>query len=454
VNHYFPFLPERLGAVPDFRVLDSCRFSARQLMAEGLLIPLGFSGSRRQFGADLRAGDEVRANLERLLDEEVERVASPDAVNYFLAGVPDDEVARIGVDMTAHLLRQRCLEDFRFLDHYYLVAGDGTGLFSFHHEHCPCCLVRRHRNGTVDYFHSVLEAKLVTDSGLAFTMGCEFIENAPRRRRRRAAARSRCRSYRKQTCERNHFPALARKIHKRFPRLPICMLLDSLYACEPVLDTLLLYGWAFFISFKQGSIPTLYQEAIRRMEMPGAEVVCETGEDGTSYTFRWACNLTYRTHTLHAILCDARDPVTGKTTRFMYLTDIRPDATIVKKLINLGGRQRFKIENKGFNVQKNCGYRLEHCYGGKDYAWKNYYHLIQIAHTLHQTMLHTDLQARLLQEAGHEVPVRTSGLDVFTSLWNLGRALIGAFATRAFSAFALDFALTASIRVHWVLDSS
>ena len=79
-------------------------------------------------------------------------------------------------------------------------------------------------------------------------------------------------------------------------------------------------------------------------------MVRETDDDGTVYTFRWACNLTYRTHTLHAIVCDAYRPTTGKTNRFMYLTDIRPDATIVKKLINLGGRQRFKIENIGFNV--------------------------------------------------------------------------------------------------------
>jgi hypothetical protein len=410
-------------------------------MAEGLLIPLGFSESRRQFATDLRAGDEARGNLGRLLGQEVEEVASPDAVNYLLAGVPDGDVTAIGVDMTAHLLRQRCLEDFRFLDRYYLVAADGTELFSFHHPHCPRCLMRRHRNGTVDYFHSVLEAKLVTDTGLAFTMGCEFIEN-PRRR------------YVKQTCERNHFPPLARRLHQRFPRLPICMLLDSLYACEPVLDILLRYGWAFFIAFKQGSIPTLYQEAIRRMELPTAQVVRDTDRDGRTCTFRWACNLTYRTHTLHAILCDAYDPKTAKTTRFMYLTDIRPDATLVKKLVNLGGRQRFKIENKGFNVQKNCGYGLEHCYGGRHYAWKNYYHLIQIAHTLHQIMQHTDLQARLLREAGHEVPVRTSGLEVFTSLWNLGRALIGAFATRPFNPFALDGTFAASIRIHWILDSS
>lgn len=441
MNHFFPFLPERLGTVSDSRVQESCWFSALQLAVEGLLIFLGLSGSRRQFGADIRDGDEVRANLERLLEQPVERIATPDAVNYFLAGLPDRELADIAVEMTAHLLRQRSLEDFRFLDRYWLMAMDGTEMFSFHHEHCPRCLVRRHRDGTVDYFHSVLEAKLVTDTGLAFTMGCEFIENSARR-------------YRKQTCERNHFPALAKKIRKRFPRLPLCVLLDSLYACKPVLDILLRYGWAFFIAFKRGSIPTLYEEAMRRIERPDAEVVREIDEDGRVYTFRWACNLTYRTHTLHAIVCDVYQPDTGKTNRFMYLTDIRPDASIVKKLINLGGRQRFKIENVGFNVQKNCGYGLEHCYGGKDYAWKNYYHLIQMAHTLHQVMQHTDLQARLLREAGHEVPVCTSGLDVFTSLRNLGRMLIHSFAHRALSTFALDAAFAAFIRPRWVFDSS
>ena len=410
-------------------------------MVEGLLIPLGLCGSRRQFRADIGDGNEVRPNLERLLGQPVERVATPDAVNYFLAGLPDREVADIAVAMTAHLLRQRSLDDFRFLDRYWLVAMDGTEMFVFRDPHCPCCLVRRHRNGTVDYFHSVLEAKLVTDTGLAFTMGCEFIENPARH-------------YRKQTCERNHFPALARKIRKRFPRLPLCVLLDSLYACQPVLDILLRYGWAFFIAFKEGSIPTLYKEAMRRIERQEAEVVRETDDDGTVYTFRWACNLTYRTHTLHAIVCDARQPKSGKTNRFMYLTDIRPDASIVKKLINLGGRQRFKIENVGFNVQKNCGYGLTHCYGGKGYAWKNYYHLIQMAHSLHQIMQHTDLQARLLREAGQEVPVRTSGLDVFTSLWNMGRLLIRSFAHRALSAFALDAAFAAFIRPRWVFDSS
>jgi len=426
--------------VSDFRDQEEVTFKARQLAVQALLMFLGLSGSRRQFGEDVRT-DEFQANLERLLKEPIERVASPDAMNYLLIGVPDNEMAAIGVDMTAHLLRQRSLEDYRFQDQYYLVAFDGTELFHSHDPHCPRCLVRKHNNGVTDYFHSVLEAKLVTNTGLAFTMGCEFIENPPG-------------GYDKQTCERNHFPDLARKIKKRFPRLPLCALFDSLYACEPILDILLQYGWTFFIAFKEGSIPTLYQEAMRQIERPDAPVVREILDDDRVMTFRWACNLQYRKHTLHAIVCDVYNPKTGEKTRFMYLTDFRPDKLNIKELINLGGRQRFKIENIGFNVQKNCGYGLEHCYGGKDFAWKNYYHLIQIAHAQHQVMLHTDLQGRLLQAAGHSAPTRTSALGVFNSLQNLARCLVASFGNRVLNAFALDTEFAAFIRPRWVFDST
>jgi hypothetical protein len=234
----------------------------------------------------------------------------------------------------------------------------------------------------------------------------------------------------------------------------LCLLLDSLYACKPVLDILLQYGWAFFISFKKGSIPTLYQQAMKWIQRPDAPVVRQTDDQGRELTFRWACNLSYGIHALHAIVCDARDPRTGKKTRFMYLTDSRSDKFNIKQLINLARRQRFRIENQGFNVQKNCGYGLVHCYDGKDHTWKNYYHNIRIAHSLHQVMHHTDLQGRILREAGHQVPTRTSCKEVFASLRNLGRKLIASFAIRVLSAFALDPQFAAFIRPRWVFDST
>ena len=53
-------------------------------------------------------------------------------------------------------------------------------------------------------------------------------------------------------------------------------------------------------------------------------------------------------------------------------------------LANEGGRIRWKIENEGFNVQKNGGYDLEHAYTTDPVASKIFYYLLQIAHLITQ----------------------------------------------------------------------
>lgn len=58
---------------------------------------------------------------------------------------------------------------------------------------------------------------------------------------------------RKQDCKTSAFKRLARKIKKAFPRLPIILLADSLYAWEPVMDTCRDNSWEFIIRYKTGS---------------------------------------------------------------------------------------------------------------------------------------------------------------------------------------------------------
>ena len=76
------------------------------------------------------------------------------------------------------------LDRFRF-DGQFVLATDGTGYLVFNKRHCPHCL--EHSNGSsVYYLHPVLEAKIVHTSGLAISIGTEFIQN-PLPRKRRAA---------------------------------------------------------------------------------------------------------------------------------------------------------------------------------------------------------------------------------------------------------------------------
>ena len=56
------------------------------------------------------------------------------------------------------------------------------------------------------------------------------------------------------------FKRLARKIKKAFPRLPIILLGDSLYASEPVMDICQGNGWEYIIRYKTGSIPSITEE--------------------------------------------------------------------------------------------------------------------------------------------------------------------------------------------------
>jgi hypothetical protein len=74
----------------------------------------------------------------------------------------------------------KALDDFRFQGDF-LVPIDGTGYLSFSHHHCPQCLTQKHPAGKVSYLHPVLEAKLVSATGLAFSLASEFIENPPGR---------------------------------------------------------------------------------------------------------------------------------------------------------------------------------------------------------------------------------------------------------------------------------
>ncbi|MDD2510722.1 MAG: hypothetical protein PHP26_08835 [Syntrophomonas sp.] len=48
------------------------------------------------------------------------------------------------------------------------------------------------------------------------------------------------------------FPA--ERIKKRFPKIKICVTMDGLYACGPVIKTCREYGWDYMLVFKEGSM--------------------------------------------------------------------------------------------------------------------------------------------------------------------------------------------------------
>jgi hypothetical protein len=93
-------------------------------------------------------------------------------------------------------------------------------------------------------------------------------------------------------------------------------------------------------------------------------------------------------------------------------------ARTVQAVATRGGRQRWCIENQGFNVQKNSGLNLEHAYSAGEH-WGVYYYLLQIAHVLLQLLEKGSLLRRLAQEQG-----QGSAVALFGSLKNMAERLL------------------------------
>ena len=59
------------------------------------------------------------------------------------------------------LQRGKALEEMVFFKGCYLLALDVTGYYSSKKVHCPSCLKKEHRNGSITYSHQLLGAALI-----------------------------------------------------------------------------------------------------------------------------------------------------------------------------------------------------------------------------------------------------------------------------------------------------
>jgi len=301
----------------------------------------------------------------------------PDTIDKVMRVLQPELLEELKAKLVGSLFEQKVLREFRFLGKYYFVAVDATGTHTFDHKHCNCCLTKTSKNGVTTWFHYVLEAKLVTSSGFAISLASEFIENLQER------------DYEKQDCEQKAFVRLAAKIKKYFPRLPICILADGLYPNKTIFKICRDNDWKFIITLKDGNLKTFHQEVELLRGTQKEREVCRANQiSHTKLKYKYLNDIEYEGHNYSWVLCDEiKTRLSDKleeTQRFVYITNIQQTAHIVVSTAD-GGRLRWKIENEGFNTQKNLGYELEHKFSRVSYtAMQNYYQLLQIAHMINQ----------------------------------------------------------------------
>ena len=319
------------------------------------------------------------------------RLPHMDTVDAFLRLLSPYELENLKATLVSGLIEQKVLHRFRLLGKHFTVAIDGTGVTSY--EENDAEQTRSHKtskNGKTTYSHYVVEAKLVTSSGLAISLASEWVANEPGR------------SFNKQDCEQRAFERLAQKLKKYFPRLPICLLADGLYPNKTFLKTCKSNDWEFVVVLKDECLKTLQQD-IKDVENKSRHSVRtfdkrNKGKTQIERHYEWITEpLSHGIYPVHWLSCT--ESITGKdnegkeitpaTTRFVYLTSMEVDKNNVRDIAH-AGRNRWKIENEGFNTQKNGGYELEHKYSRSTFnCFKNYYQCLQIAHMINQLAEHS-----------------------------------------------------------------
>lgn len=307
------------------------------------------------------------------------RLPIMDTVDYFLRGLNPKELENLKRILVGELIRKRVLEKFRYRNRY-LAAVDGTGIYSYHYEPFAGCPSKTSKNGKTSWQAYALEAKLVCLPGFSISLACEWLCNSED-----VSA--------KQDCEIKAFYRLAEKLKKLFPRLPLIILADSLYPNQYVFDICDKNDWRFIFTFKDGTLPSLWEEIESLRPLAGNKTNYQSRvkerhkkKGWLTETSMYLKDLCYKEkYTVNWVeyTCFFKGSPEG-IDLFCHITDLDVDNNSAWELSSTG-RLRWKIENEGFNTQKNNGYGLQHKYSRKHFvAMRNYYELLQIAHMINQ----------------------------------------------------------------------
>lgn len=372
--------------------------------------------SRNAFNND-RDTPAFAANYETLFGK---RLPHMDTVDDVLRDLNNDELERLRAALIATLIEKKVLKKYCLFGSFYRVAIDATGVMNVNKGHCAHCLHKTSKKGVTTYFHNILEAKLIAPNGFAISLASEWIENPD--------------DYDKQDCEQKAFKRLAVKLKALYPRLPICIHADGLYPNAPFFDICRANNWRFIVTLKDSSLKSLWEEIDMELLVNCKNIRSYSHPHRKIYQkYRWLCGLDYHGHRLSWVECteDRED----KANRFVYLTDLDASYDNVIELAT-SGRMRFKIENEGFNVQKNGGYNLSHKFSRvSSVAMKNYVSLMQIAHLFNQLYELSSLARPLLVAK--------------ETLKNMWKALIGSLLHTVIAAAEIISACTKKFQVRY-----
>ena len=314
---------------------------------------------------------------------ELETLPHADTLFRLLRDIDVSGIEQAQVELIQRLIRAKKFRRY-LINNCYPIAIDGSQKFVRDTLWDENLLQRTHTQGEhrhTQYFVYILEASLAFRNGMVIPLLSEFLEYAKGDT-----------DNNKQDCEQRAFHRLSARLKRLFPRLPILLLLDGLYANGPVMQRCHQFNWQFMIVLKDKDLPTVWAEVKALAPLQPDNRLKRTWGD-RHQRFFWVNSIDYEfTHakrqrlSLHVVVCEETQEVVNehgetvtKTARHAWLSSRRLDRGNVHERANLGARYRWGIE-AGFLVEKHQGYHYEHAFALDWNAMKGYHYLMRMAH--------------------------------------------------------------------------
>jgi len=382
LRSHLPGLLKHLSRIPDVRRPRSCRHKLAVLMLYGLLMFVFQFGSRREVNREMTR-PQFEANL-RLLFPELETLPHADTLYRLLAKIDVGAIEAAHVAVVQRLIRGKRFRRY-LINNCYPVAIDGSQKLARAVCFDEPLLARTRGEGEqarTQYYVYVLEASLAFRNGLVIPLLSEFLDHAQGDT-----------DNQKQDCELRACARLCERLKRCFPRLPILLLLDGLYANGPLMRRCAEYHWQFMIVLREESLSSVWEE-FRGLQPLLPDNHHHQHWGGRAQQFTWVNDIDYdfrqdgANHRLrlHVVVCeetwqaiDEHGALLDKQVRHAWLSSRPLSAANVHQRCNLAARHRWGIE-AGFLVEKHQGYHYEHAFALDFNALRGYHYLMRMAH--------------------------------------------------------------------------
>ena len=359
IKKYFPDLMSLFSTLTDKRHKSYVTYKMRTIIMTKLFALLCGITTMTGINDEFHTKEAIQ-NLSKICNQALKEIPNWQTIQDVIEQLDYNEIDDIRKYMFKALLRSKMFDRFRYNGCIQLIV-DATGLTALDYNLNGNCLTRT-RDGKTKYYKYVLEAKVVFGSML-ISIDSEWIENNKLNNEKD-----------KQDCETNAFKRMAPRIKKNYPKLKFIVTGDALYATTPIINICKNNHWHYIFNLKKDRLKNIYEEF----------------EDNINYenevskeNYFLSSNILFNENQMNALrYIEVKE---DKTTVFNYITDLSVNTYNIEEIVKMG-RRRWKIENEGFNEQKNGTYKISHLCSRFENALKIHYLLIQIAHTIRQLL--------------------------------------------------------------------